>query len=126
SAPGSEIFAPFFHQPYEPRFIAFRHQAADAGDRFAQCIQRIHTELVQVLDLEVQVRVVLGNRGRYQQLRIEGGGGQPRKLRRRFAAFRKRGEERDVERVRKTEDVGDQAIVIVETHLELLDHGRGE
>ena len=62
----------------------------------------------------------IGNR----ELRIKSCRRQFRKLRRSLTALRERREERDIQRVRQPEHVRDQAIMVVDVHIELLDHRR--
>ena len=47
-------------------------------------------------------------------------------MRRGFAAFGERGEEGDIERMREAENIGDQAVMIIEAHDHLFGHRRRE
>ena len=83
-------------------------------DRLLKRQQRLPTVLVEALNLEVQLRALRRDAARDLHLRIEGGARQARQPRRGLAAFRERGEECDVERMRQAEHVGDQPIVLVQ------------
>jgi dihydroflavonol-4-reductase len=105
-----------------------RSSAPPSGalDRVQQGGQRLGAVVVERLDLEVKVRVLLGHAGGDAQLGVERGRRQLGQRRRRLAALGERGEEGDVERVREAEDVGDQAVVALEVHLDERGHRRLE
>ena len=125
-APVLQIIAAAAHQRNECRVILRQHGGAQPLDRLGERLQGLRTVVVQALYFIIQIRALLGDAAGDIQLRIEGGAGQARQFRRGLAALGERGEEGDVERVRETEHVGDQAVVIIEAHHHLLGHGRRE
>ncbi len=89
-----------------------------------QGIERFGAVVVQALNFVVQVRALLCDPRSHIELRVECRARHPGQLGRCLAALGQRGEKRDVQCVRKPENVRDQAVVIVEAHHNLLSQGR--
>ncbi len=79
---------------------------------------------VQFLDFEVQMRIVVSDIRSDQQLRIEGCRRHLGKLWRRRPTVCERSKKSDVESMRQAEYIGDEAVVVVHRHLDLLGHRR--
>ena len=122
----SKIRPAAIHDGGEFRCISRLHRGDQALHRQLQGEQRLAAVLVQALNLEVQVGAFGRDTARDLELRIECGARQLRQARRRLAAVGERGEKCDVEGVRQSQHVGNQAIVFVQTHDHTLRHGRRE
>ena len=125
-APALEVSLAACHQPAEALEVVRAHDRAQPLDRVEQRRERLGAVVVERLDLEVEVRVLRRDLRGDAELRVERRRRQRREPRRGLAALGERGEERDVERVRQPEHVGDQPVVALEIHLDERRHRRLE
>src|ERR1700733_13921716 len=125
-APVLQIIAPAAHQSNEGLMVLGQDCGAQPLDGLGEGFQRLGAVVVEALYFIIQLGTLLGDAAGDIELRIEGGARDARQFWGRFTADGECVEERDVERVRKTEHVGDQPVVIIEAHDDLLGHGGRE
>src|SRR5262249_35616631 len=95
-----EVLLTTRHKPAKSLDIVRANDRSQTFDRVEQRSERLGAVVVQGLDFEVEVGIFGGDLTGDTELRIERGRRQRRELGRCFTALGKRGEERDVDRVR--------------------------
>ena len=60
-----QVGATFLHQINERLLVAGSDSFADSAGSLTQCVEWAQTEFVQVLNFEIEMRIILGHRARY-------------------------------------------------------------
>ena len=122
-----QVVAAFLHQVDETAFISGRDEITNPGVVDSQSASSgTEAKIVQVLNFEIHPWIVMSDRAGHQQLGIKSCRRQLRKFGCRLTTLCQRGKKRDIQCMRQTQYIGDHSVVIVETHVEFINHRRSE